>query len=102
MRSPRELYQLERPNSTVARWPEEGFSSRRHACRLCARNKIRRSPRPSAGQSSLQNSNLITPAFESGTKDKGEYERERAREEEGDGAERIFIRGADDRITDST
>ncbi|TGZ32597.1 hypothetical protein DBV15_08935 [Temnothorax longispinosus] len=29
-------------------------------------------PGPSAGQSSLQNSNLITPAFESGTKDGGE------------------------------
>lgn len=34
-------------------------------------------PGPSTGQSSLQNSNLITPAFESGTKDGGEKERER-------------------------
>lgn len=25
----------------IARWPEEEFSFRRHACRLCARNKIR-------------------------------------------------------------
>lgn len=33
-------------------------------------------PGPSAGQSSLQNSNLITSAFESGTKDRGEKERE--------------------------
>ncbi|KYQ51181.1 hypothetical protein ALC60_09646 [Trachymyrmex zeteki] len=32
-------------------------------------------PGPSTGQSSLQNSNLITPAFESGTKDGGEKER---------------------------
>lgn len=37
-------------------------------------------PGPSAGQSSLQNSNLITPAFESGTKDEGEKEREKERE----------------------
>lgn len=63
------------PSSALVRWPEE-FSFRRHACRLCARNKIRRSPGPRAGQSSLQNSNLITPAFESGTKDK-EKEREK-------------------------
>ncbi|KYM91184.1 hypothetical protein ALC53_01596 [Atta colombica] len=33
-------------------------------------------PGPSTGQSSLQNSNLITPAFESGTKDGGEKERQ--------------------------
>lgn len=75
----------------LTRYPEEGFSFRRHACRLCARNKIRRSSRAeSAGQSSLQNSNLITSAFESGTKEKGERERE------------FYLDRARDRITDST
>jgi len=28
----------------IVRWPEEEFSFRHHACRLCARNKIHRSP----------------------------------------------------------
>lgn len=56
-------------------------------------------PRPSTGQSSLQNSNLITPAFESATKEKGERERERERRER----EKSFHLGrARDRITDST
>lgn len=50
-------------------------------------------PGPSAGQSSLQNSNLITPGFESGTKEKGERETKRGS---------FHLGRARDRITDST
>jgi len=87
----------------LVRWPEEKFSFRRHACRLCVRNKIQLRGR-ARGQSSLQNSNLITLAFESGTKDEGER-RKRARERERERErERKFSseRRAQDQITDST